>query len=128
MTDHPTDGELAALRLVLGRQFSVDRAPGRVLVTLRRDQPLVTWSLTPVGDSVLGGPRLTDWVEYLGGAAATAFRGIAEDNTAEPAERIERIGRVTEQSAQAYGEASGSRSTRSTPMMRAPGSSRLLPP
>ena len=53
MTDHPTDGELAALRLVLGRQFLVERAPGSVLVTLRRDEPLVTWSLTPVGDTPL---------------------------------------------------------------------------
>ncbi len=104
MTDHPTDGELAALRLVLGPQFSVDRAPGRVLVTLRRDEPLATWSLTPVGDSVLGGRRLTDWVEYLGGTAASAFRAIADDDAAEPAERIERIVRVTEQSAQAYGD------------------------
>jgi hypothetical protein len=104
MTDHPTDGELAALRLVLGRQFSVDRAPGRVLVTLQRDEPLVTWSITAVGDSVLGGPRLTDWVEYLGGTAVSALRGIAEDDTGEPAERIERIVRVTEQSAQAYGD------------------------
>lgn len=104
MTDHPTDGELKALRLVLGRQFSVERASGRVLVTLRRDEPLVTWSLTPVGDSVLGGSRLTDWVEYLGGTAASAFHGIAQDDTADPAERIERIARVTEQSAQAYGD------------------------
>lgn len=104
MTDHPTDGELAALRLVLGQQFSVDRAPGRVLITLRRDEPLVTWSLTPVGDSILGGSRLTDWVEYLGGTAASAFRGIAEDDAADPADRIERIARVTEQSAQAYGD------------------------
>lgn len=104
MTDHPTNGELAALRLVLGRQFSVDRAPGRVLVTLRRDEPLVTWSIVAVGDSVLGGQRLTDWVEYLGGTAASALSGIAEDDTAEPAERIERVVRVTEQSAQAYGD------------------------
>ncbi|HUA44768.1 MAG TPA: hypothetical protein VMA77_06055 [Solirubrobacteraceae bacterium] len=104
MTDHPTDSELKALRLVLGRQFSVERAPGRVLVTLRRDEPLVTWSLSPVADGVLGGPRLTEWVEYLGGTAASAFRGIAEDEAGEPAERIERIVRVTEQSAQAYGD------------------------
>ena len=104
MTDHPTDGELAALRLVLGRQFLVARAPGSVLVTLRRDEPLVTWSLTPVGDTPLGGPRLTDWVEYLGGTATSAFRAIAEDDTAESAERIDRIVRVTEQSAQAYGD------------------------
>jgi hypothetical protein len=104
MTDHPTDGELAALRLVLGRQFSVERGPGTVLVTLRRGEPLVTWSLTPVGDGVLGGPRLTDWVEYLGGTADSAFRAIAEDDSAEPAERIERIARVTEESSQAYGD------------------------
>jgi hypothetical protein len=104
MTDHPTDGELAALRLVLGRQFSVERAPGSILITLRRDEPLVTWSLTPAGDSVLGGPRLTEWVEYLGGTASSAFQAIAEDDNAEPAERIERIVRVTEQSTQAYGD------------------------
>lgn len=104
MFDHPTDGELVALRLVLGRQFTVERGPGRVLVTLRRDQPLMTWSLTPVGESVLGGPRLTDWVEYLGGTAASAFRAIAEDDTAEATKRIERIARATEQSAQAYGD------------------------
>lgn len=99
-----TDRELSALRLVLPRHLSAELGDGSVLVTLHArpgSDPLVTWSLTPAGETVLGGPRLTEWVEYLGGTAATALESIGGSD---PDDRIDRIVHLTADSTQAFGD------------------------
>jgi hypothetical protein len=101
MTDQPTDSELAALRVVLPRQFTVERGDGHVLLTLherRGSDPLVTWALRPA-DSGLGGPLLTEWAEHLGATALTGLESIDGDD------RLERIARLTADSTQALGDA-----------------------